>query len=389
MGKRFNLDIDNDFFEQEDLYKYCASCGTQMEKNAKFCIECGHKEFYKTLREYKSEKSLYCIKCLSKLPDGKKVCACCGERKYATAKMAFYHHYNEEFYYKILDENKQLETDLANFDNESANYEGKIKELDKEISKLKSKINPYKKEYIELEEATEIKELSDTLDKMFNKSEDELSIDQIRKLANDYNKKLEKINKKLSSYDEDSLNAIESIDNFAKEIENIKKEIDLFDFKTELFKKVKGKKVVNYDIYDQDFTNAINIIKGYYTTKNNAYAKMAEYANDGDYRAILIMEQKRISDNLKDEYQYIKNNLEAFAILDINCSDRRKNAPVANDLAMGYLYNGKLIYNIARFLPNNKEKAAMFYRRVKESGYKEYHFDSDFDDLQREIKKVK
>ena len=388
-NKKFNLNIDNDFFEKEDFYKYCASCGTQMDKNAKFCIECGSKEFFDSLKEYRSEKSLYCIKCLSKLPDGKKVCACCGERKYATAKMAFYHHYNEEFCYKILDENKEMEAELAEFDSENQHYKDEITQLEKEISNLKRKIKPYNDELIDLEEGNEIKELSDILDKINDVDSNELSIDQLRKKSRELNKKIEILNNKLSSFDEDSLRIIEYLDSHSNEMEYLKKEIDLVDFKIELSRKVRGKKAINYDIYDQEFINIVNTISGYYSNKSTAYSKMAELAKVGDYRAILVMEQKNINGKELDDYSYIKNNLEAFALLDINGSDKKKNAPLANDLALAYLYYGKLCSNITRYIPNADEKAAVLYRKVSDSGYKEYHFDSDFQYLLGKIKKKK
>lgn len=388
-NKRFNLDIESDFFEQEDLYKYCASCGTQMEKNAKFCIECGSNEFYKSLKDYKAEKTLYCIKCLSKLTEGKKVCSCCGARKYATAKMAFYHHYNEEFCYKILDENKELEAELANFNSDNQQYEEKIKELEKEISSLKRKIKPLDNEYSELEEASEIKKLNDILDRINNVDGNELSIDEIRKKSREFSKKIEKINKILSSYDEESLKIIEYLDTHAKEMDNVHKEIEILDFKVELSKKVKGKKAVNYDIYDQEFINNINTISGYYSNKSNAYAKMLEFAKDGDYRAILVMEQKNLNSKSINDNQYIKNNLEAFALLDINSSDKKKNASLGNDLALAYLYNGKMCNSITTHIPNHQEKAFMLYRKIKETGYKEYHFDYDFEYIQKQMKKVK
>ena len=89
MERKFKLRNENDFFDDEELYKYCASCGLQSSKSAKFCIECGRKKFYQTLKEYKFNTSLYCTNCLSHIEKKEKVCTCCGGKTFATADKAF------------------------------------------------------------------------------------------------------------------------------------------------------------------------------------------------------------------------------------------------------------------------------------------------------------
>ena len=82
----FNPKDINDFFKEEDIYKYCKACNTKTLRATKFCTECGCKDFYEDHKSYLMATTKYCTVCLSKVKGSK--CSC-GSTDLTSAEKAF------------------------------------------------------------------------------------------------------------------------------------------------------------------------------------------------------------------------------------------------------------------------------------------------------------
>lgn len=147
----FNQKDINDFFKEEDIYKYCKSCHTKSLKATKFCMECGSREFYDDYKSFLKATTKYCTVCLSKVKGNR--CSC-GSTIFSDASHAF----NE------INSRKQNSSsmNLGAFKDELSAYEAKNKakeaELKTTVNKVDNLIKKHKEYLAELQRIEDNKE---------------------------------------------------------------------------------------------------------------------------------------------------------------------------------------------------------------------------------------
>lgn len=123
---KFNLD-EFEFDIEESSGKYCKKCKTKNLLEAKFCLECGSKEFVSSLSKKSNEK--YCVKCKTKLESKAKFCYNCGSSDFVSSLDDA-----DNYFVKELDSKWQEELDKVN---------KKINKANKELEELKLKKEEY------------------------------------------------------------------------------------------------------------------------------------------------------------------------------------------------------------------------------------------------------
>ena len=229
-----NMEIVDEGVKSKSTVKYCKQCKTQNDKTAKFCIECGHNEFYNSLKEIHEKKLYkYCVKCKTKVSKSTKFCINCGsdvfddteidsldvlgnelDQKYqnelAKIKKQI-DEYNKEIklsqknkedlnkklildrkawassLQKLNDENKVLDEKLAKKSSEITETKQKVSQIEKEISDLNTKIT--ETENIKLEEVKQKIAKEEQRKKDLSKEYDTLKVDYNKYKALDKIKK--------------------------------------------------------------------------------------------------------------------------------------------------------------------------------------------------------
>ena len=230
---KFNLNsnLENEFFKE--TFKFCKGCGCQTNQRAKFCIECGSKEFFDSLVEYKLNKELYCVKCLAKKEKNSNKCEYCGHDEFLNGNLAYF-----EMSRKYIDElnNKSvvLESDVINLRNESLDIDSKIK-------KTQTNLKKYNKEIINLSSNDssdyndKINSLNQEIDKYDNLIEQQKETNKsMLKMVSNQEAKKENEEKAYNELETNYLLLIDEVDELEKEINILQQEKDNYKFRIEL-----------------------------------------------------------------------------------------------------------------------------------------------------------
>lgn len=140
----FNPKDINDFFKEEDIYKYCKSCHSKSLKTTKFCMECGSKEFYDDYKSFLRATTKYCTVCLSKVKGNR--CSC-GSTSFSDAKRAF-DQINEQRKSSQSNDIGLIKKELSSYESK---YSSKEAELKTTINKVENLIKNHKEYLSELE----------------------------------------------------------------------------------------------------------------------------------------------------------------------------------------------------------------------------------------------
>ena len=144
----------NDFFKEEDIYKYCKSCNAKVLKTTKFCMECGSKEFYPDYKSFLMATTKYCTVCLSKVIGNR--CSC-GSTDLTSADKAFAK-LSEKYVNKGVASINEAKDELANYEAKEKSKEAELKTITKKIENLIQMHKDYLKE-LDLIEQNKEKEL--------------------------------------------------------------------------------------------------------------------------------------------------------------------------------------------------------------------------------------
>lgn len=141
----FAIDLEEDVFEKDKPskkieppvrqgVKYCVKCKAQNIINAKFCGECGGKEFVDNL-EVLSKK--YCLSCGLELDVNVKFCYDCGNNTFAKTREEYEKAQKEKEFIPYKEEISKLEEELNRIKPliKEQNYE--IQRLNKELEHIK------------------------------------------------------------------------------------------------------------------------------------------------------------------------------------------------------------------------------------------------------------
>ena len=218
--KKSKFAIDD--FEIVEEFKYCKNCHTKNTKKAKFCFECGSKDFVDSL-EPKNTNVKYCAKCGQEVKKSAKFCFECGHNKFVDS---------------IVDEadNKEFEID--------SKYQAKMDDISKKMEKLNNEISKIRKMNLEIEK--EISSNEKTWKNKFAKLADEelVLINKNKELTQElegYQNKLATIKADIKTFDNKTKAINKKVDqanNKTKELEKQKQDISsklkkLNDDKTE------------------------------------------------------------------------------------------------------------------------------------------------------------
>lgn len=226
----FAIDLEEDVFEEkkespvvqtkqaQQSVKYCVKCKAQVISGAKFCGECGGKEFVEDL-EVLNHK--YCIHCGTELDTNIKYCYNCGKNEFVRTKEEYdqlqkekeFAPYKEEIKLldeqtlKVKEESNKLKQEIADLKNKlngikiptlnpndlpkeyvgnvvlKQKFEQEIKDLENQIKNSNKKLQQIEKEKYEVDEAHENR------------------INYLTRLYNQAKKALEEIERSIKSYE--------------------------------------------------------------------------------------------------------------------------------------------------------------------------------------------
>ena len=206
---KFNLD-EFEFDIEESSFKYCKMCKTKNSIEAKFCLECGNKEFVSSLTKKSTEK--YCVKCKTKLENKAKFCYNCGSSDFVSSLDEI-----DDYFVKEMDAKWQLELDKVN---------NKIVKANKELLLLKSQKQDYLTKIPKLKKEWEAKIKIQVDSSKTSSQKADLYKDESSGYVKKINKLKEQVKELESSYNE----KISIYEQTIKKKENVKKktkEIDI------------------------------------------------------------------------------------------------------------------------------------------------------------------
>lgn len=218
--------------------KYCAKCNTPIPSSAKFCFECGGKEFL----DKPKAKERYCKNCFIKLDSDEEVCPLCEGDDFASSIDELYEIRNREAISKDkssqnkiiqkiedvktlikvnegkINEQKQIMYKYPSIEEMNKHLIKEKEEADNEIAKAQAKYNKYLEDQKKAKAAAiKSKDYESEYEKLVNEAKDidaelatmnkELSllehqVDEAKKLIDQYEKRIkELIGKKPEFYD--------------------------------------------------------------------------------------------------------------------------------------------------------------------------------------------
>ena len=346
---KFNLNsnLENEFFKE--TFKFCKSCGCQTNQRAKFCIECGSKEFFDSLVEYKLNKELYCVKCLSKKEKNSDKCEYCGHNEFLNGNLAYF-----EMSRKYIDElnNKSvvLESDVINLRNESLDIDSKIKKTQTNLKKNNKEIinlsSDDSSDYID-----KINCLNQEIDKYDNliNEQKEINKSMLEMVSNQQAKK-ENEEKAYNELETNYLLLIDEVDELEKEINILQQEKDNYKFRIELINNSKGK---NKKIYNLE----------QYSYQNNEIDNLPD-----DPRVLFKLGQTILDSDDIDMEKYLRANLKGYYQLMNNISSRSGKSSGLDYYVLGLLYDGEYSYTLKNYLNDDKDRTLSYYESALNLG---------------------
>lgn len=363
---KFNLNssLENEFFKES--FKYCKSCGYQTDLHAKFCIECGCKEFFDSLGKYKLNKELYCVKCLSHVNKNDKKCSYCGHDKFLNGNLAFYE-MSRNYINELNKKSLKVENDVIDLRKD-------LSDVNSKINKTLNSIKKYEKEiltYSNFDDTDLINKIND-LNQEINKydaliADTKLTSEYMQELfiKNEKNKENEKqLNEELET---NYLLLIDEVDDLEKQIDTINQEIYKYKFRIDLFNnsKSKNKRICQIDLSQEESSYEYSEIR---KVKENL--SFDEYPSDP---RILFKLAKSLFDNKKlvNDEEYIRLNLVGFYQLMNNLSNKSGKINGADYYVLAELYKGQYNYSIRANLVFDKERIITLYGNALDLGIEE------------------
>lgn len=319
----FNPKDMNDFFKEDDIYKYCKSCHTKSLKATKFCMECGSKEFYDDYKSYLKATTKYCTVCLSKVTGNR--CSC-GSTSFASVDKVF-DNINASFNSKISDNSIDTKNKIEALEAKIKSKESELKTTINKIDNLLKSHEDYLKE-LALIEKNKQKELKKY---QIVEKKDEGLIENIN-FAD-----IQGLKVILETKQELLMEKISKLDNLGKKEEAMKFIEDIYSAR---FTSLNLKETFKEDVRNVNEEYVIARDKSKYSVYNAEVVKRLNRAAEAKHPGAIQMLGNLEIRNNHDYKQYLIKHLQALDLLSVALqSANRKDNGVFENIASIFVTN--------------------------------------------------